>query len=107
MWPASVPRPPEIEVSTEAVAAGKDIYYERCWVCHGDGAASGGIIPDLRFASEDTHARWDAIVIGGSLQQNGMPGFAPLLTIQESDAVHAFVIDRAWLAYNRQQAAPN
>ena len=104
---ASVPRPPEIAASTETVAAGKNIYYERCWVCHGDGAASGGIIPDLRFASEDTHALWDAIVIGGSLQQNGMPGFAPLLTIDESDAVHAFVIDRAWLAYERQQAATN
>ena len=43
------------------VATGKDLYYERCAACHGADVASGGVLPDLRRASADTHAAWDAM----------------------------------------------
>ena len=99
-----VPLPPENEADAPKIAAGKAVYSNRCSMCHGDGAASGGITPDLRFASAETHAIWDGIVIGGALQDKGMPGFPGILTAEDADAVHAYVIDRAWRAYQRQEA---
>jgi mono/diheme cytochrome c family protein len=102
-----LPAPPEIETSEALIAAGKDIFYERCWVCHGDGAASGGITPDLRYSTAETHAEWHAIVLGGSRRQNGMPGFGAILAAEESQAAQAYVVERARLAYERQQNSAN
>lgn len=99
-----VPAPPEPFASAEIIAQGKDLFYQRCWFCHGDGAASGGITPDLRYSNAETHASWDAIVLGGSLQLNGMPGFSGMLSKEDNDALHAYVLERTRLAYDRQQA---
>ena len=57
------------------------------------------------MASHDTFATWDAIVLGGSLRDNGMPSFAPTLSAEESEAVKAFVIEQAGLAYAQQSQA--
>jgi hypothetical protein len=35
-----------------------------CLVCHGFRAASGVLLPDLRFATKQTYESWLAIVIG-------------------------------------------
>jgi len=52
-------------------------------------------------------------VLAGSHRRNGMPGFGnpagfPLvqtkMTPQESDAIHAYVIDLAWKAYEQDQS---
>ena len=96
--------PPETAASPETIAQGKDLFYQRCWFCHGDGAASGGITPDLRYSNAETHALWDAIVLGGSLQLNGMPGFSGMLSKEGSDALHAYVLDRTRLAYDKQES---
>ena len=101
----AVPEPPERLGDVEVIAAGKTVYYERCWVCHGDGAASGGITSDLRYSIAQTYASWDAFVIGGAASASGMPGFAGVLSTEDSSAVRAYVIDRAWLAFERQQAS--
>ena len=98
-----LPVPPESEADAQKIAAGKSVFYNNCSGCHGDGAASGGNIPDLRYATSETHAMWNAIVVGGSLQEQGMPGFAGILTTEDADAAHAYVIDRAWRAYDRQE----
>ena len=100
-----MPKPVEVATSAELVAEGKNVYYERCWHCHGDGAVSGGVIPDLRYATAETHAAWPAIVLGGSLAEKGMPGFAGMLAAEDVQAVQAYVLDRARVAYERQQAA--
>ncbi len=60
---------------------------------------------DLRYSSAEAHALWDAIVLGGSPQLNGMPGFSGMLSKEDSDALHTYVFDRARLAYDRQQSA--
>ena len=94
-----VPEPPESSADAGQLALGKDKYYERCVVCHGMDVASGGVLPDLRYASEETHQTWDAIVLGGSRRDKGMPAFGGIFTKEHSDAVHAFVIDQAHRAY--------
>ena len=101
---SAVPEPPPVETSAEQLAAGKDVYYDRCVACHGMNAVSGGLMPDLRHATAETHAAWDAIVLGGSLRDSGMPAFGGILSKADTDAVHAFVINESRLAYERSQA---
>ena len=101
---AAIPRPPERAADAEELAHGKDLYYERCVVCHGINVAGGGVLPDLRYASAQTHDTWDAIVLGGALQNTGMPGFGQIFDKTDSDAVHAFVIATARKDFEMQAA---
>ncbi len=64
-------------------------------VCHGFSAVSGGVVPDLRYSTAQTYSDWDAIVIGGSRSSNGMPPFAGVVTLEQSHAIKASIIDRA------------
>ncbi len=100
---APMPKPPASDAGEAQLALGKDRYYERCVRCHGMDVASGGVLPDLRYASEDTHTMWDAIVLGGSLRDKGMPAFGQIFSKEDSDAVHAFVIQQAGRAYERSK----
>jgi len=72
-----------------------------------------GAIPDLRYMPADVHQQFTAIVFGGSRKMNGMPGFGanndfPFLktnmTIEDAEALHAYIIDQQWKAFNTQQA---
>ena len=103
---AAVPEPPDIDATDAMLVTGKDIYFSRCLVCHGESVASGGVLPDLRHSSKDVHAAWQAIVLGGAYQSNGMPSFGGILNAEESEAVRAYVIQRARIAYERQQQEP-
>ena len=97
-----LPEPPASDASPEQLAHGKDLYYERCTPCHGIDVAGGGVLPDLRFASAETHEMWDAIVLGGARSNKGMPAFGMIFDKEDSDAVHAFVVDVSRRAYERQ-----
>jgi quinohemoprotein ethanol dehydrogenase len=114
-----VPRPPDQTFSRETIQIGAALFSKHiCFDCHGPGAdGSGaftedGAIPDLRYLPTESHRLWDATVLGGSHQKNGMPGFGnppgfPIvvrkMTAQESEAIHAYVIDQSWKAYNAEQ----
>ena len=104
---ANIPEPPVVDSSAAEIAAGKDIYYERCFMCHGENVASGGVLPDLRRLTKEKHDIWDEIVLGGMLRDIGMPAFGQILSKEDSDAVHAFVIERARHAYDTQSAQQN
>jgi len=73
---------PEFGVD-EALAAQGASEFGRCVVCHGPGAISAGMAPDLR-ASEVTGSSeaFEAVVREGGLMKNGMPRFAHLTDTQ-------------------------
>jgi quinohemoprotein ethanol dehydrogenase len=73
------------------VANGAAIYGERCYMCHGFGAAAGGQIADLRYSSPATYDALDAIVRGGEYQQLGMPRF-DFLSEADTTALRAFLL---------------
>ncbi len=115
-----VPKPPEQTFSKETIAQGKILYETHlCSGCHspgldGSGAwTEGGAIPDLRYAPPRVHREWHAIVLAGTHREAGMLGFGvdmkypnvKKLTVEEDDAIHAYVIDGAWKAYNAQKKA--
>jgi quinohemoprotein ethanol dehydrogenase len=115
-----VPKPPEQTFDQAAVQRGKALYDKHfCFDCHGpeaDGSGAfteDGAIPDLRYLPAESHRLWSATVLGGAHRKNGMPGFGnppgfPIavrkMTPQESDAIHAYVIDLSWKAYNAEHA---
>ncbi|NNF40899.1 MAG: PQQ-dependent dehydrogenase, methanol/ethanol family [Woeseiaceae bacterium] len=92
--PALPPQPP-LEASDEQLEMGRQIFSWECKGCHGKHAAArfGGSVPDLRYATTETHARWHGIVIGGARVASGMPKFA--LSIDESEAVRKYVLSRS------------
>ena len=93
--PVPLPDVPEQRASDNTVLEGHRVFAQRCMVCHGLGAVSGGIAPDLRYSDQQVYAEWDAIVLGGSLSSTGMPPFAGVITPQQSQAIKAYIIDRA------------
>jgi hypothetical protein len=56
-------------------------------------ARFGGTVPDLRYASRETHLQWNGIVIGGALSSRGMPAYE--LTTEDSEAIRTYVLSRA------------
>jgi quinohemoprotein ethanol dehydrogenase len=113
-----VPKPPQQTASEETIREGAALY--RKFVCDGchspglDGSGAwvlNGAVPDLRYAPPEVHSQWYAIVLAGTRWDQGMPGFSnppkfafPHLhmTAKDADALHAYVIDGAWKAYNAE-----
>ena len=98
--------PPPSTAGPATVAKGERVFQTYCAGCHGDAAVSGGILPDLRYSSTLGDEQWFNIVMGGSLETNGMVSFAKELTREDADAARAFVIFRANQSL-KQDAAPS
>lgn len=114
-----VPEPPKLTAGKETIRKGEALYQKFvCDGCHSpdtDGSRAwvlDGAIPDLRYMPADVHKDWYAIVLGGSHWDQGMPGFADppkfafphaKMTVQDADAIHAYVIAQSWKAYRGEQ----
>lgn len=95
------PKPPEstLPVAT-AMSAGKQVYSRYCIACHGIDAVSGGVLPDLRRSPVVfDQALFNAVVREGARAARGMVSFASELTPEETEAVRAYVIERARESY--------
>lgn len=92
---AAVPPPPPNTAPAEVVTRGGALFAQYCMVCHGAGAVSGGVLPDLRHSGPVIHESWKDIVLGGMLKDNGMVSFDDVLNEADADAIHAYVIHRA------------
>jgi quinohemoprotein ethanol dehydrogenase len=90
-----LPEQPALEASAETIEAGGAMYAEYCRFCHGPAGVAryGGSVPDLRYATEETHATWHGIVVGGARAANGMPAME--LSIEDSEAIRSYVL---WLS---------
>ena len=92
---APVPPPPQFG-SAAQIALGAQVYARTCGGCHGDGVRSGGVLAELRrSALAGDRDAWQAVVIGGSLKDNGMVSFSRDLTPDDAEAVRAYVVARA------------
>jgi quinohemoprotein ethanol dehydrogenase len=88
-----LPEQPELTASSDVIENGKNLYASNCGICHGKNATAraGGSIPDLRYATNETHATWHGIVIGGAKSVNGMPAISRL-DIEQSEAIRNYVL---------------
>ncbi|MXP42066.1 PQQ-dependent dehydrogenase, methanol/ethanol family [Altererythrobacter soli] len=85
--------PPKLAAAADAVRRGEQLYGANCALCHG--AAARGGVKDLRHMSPETHTAFLDIVLGGSRASNGMASFADVLSREEAEAIHHYVIARA------------
>jgi quinohemoprotein ethanol dehydrogenase len=95
-------KPPEQAAGPQAIHAGEIKFVEECSRCHVLGL---NVTPDLRKLSAGLHAQFKDIVLHGALAPAGMERFDDLLSEQDVDNIHAYVIDQAWVAYRAQEAA--
>ncbi len=85
--------PPPLAAPAATVALGEDLYSANCGLCHG--AAARGGVKDLRHMSPETHANFLAIVLHGTRAQQGMASFADVLSEDQAQAIHHYLIARA------------
>ncbi len=85
--------PPPLTASADVVARGEGLFGANCAICHGN-AARGGV-KDLRHMSPATHAAFADIVLRGSRAANGMASFGDVLSADEAEAIHHYLIARA------------
>ena len=99
-----MPAPPALTASAEELDQGGALYYRHCVWCHGMGPV-GMVNADLRLMTAETHERFQAIVRGGMLLENGMDSFADVLTTEEAETVRQFVVSKAIEAQQEIEAA--
>lgn len=83
------------------IRQGRILYDTYCLGCHGV-AVVAGPLPDLRYATAETHAAFESIVLRGAREPLGMPAFGDLLSSADAKAIQAYVVQRA-----RESAAPS
>jgi quinohemoprotein ethanol dehydrogenase len=88
--------PPPSRGDDAAIAKGADLYEKKCAMCHGREVRGGGVIKDLRYMSPQTHQAFNDIVLKGLLVGQGMSSFADELTVEETEAIHAYINARAF-----------
>ena len=89
-----IPEQPIINASTEDLLKGEKIYAQYCGACHGAGVRGKSIV-DLRHLTIEKHEIFNEILLEGILEENGMANFSSILTEQEVNQVHNYIIDRA------------
>jgi quinohemoprotein ethanol dehydrogenase len=76
------------------VTRGNHSFHRWCASCHGVGAVSGGVLPDLRKATPGIYDIMDEIVLRGALANNGMPRFDAWLRRDDVAAIRAYLLTR-------------
>jgi quinohemoprotein ethanol dehydrogenase len=99
--PRAIPAPPPQTASAATIAGGEAAYNKTCRICHGGNLISGGMTPDLRFMSRETHAQFEAIVLGGARADRGMASFADVVSVDDAQAIHAYIIAESAKAQGR------
>ena len=89
------PRPEPIasDATPAEVTRGAELFGQRCSMCHGAGAQSGGSIADLRYAAPATMDAFERIVRGGAYAGLGMPQF-DWLSDADVAALRGYVLSR-------------
>lgn len=90
-----VPEPPAREGTAAQIATGEILYNRFCSRCHVFGHA---VLPDLRKLSPVTHQLFYEIVLNGAYRGKGMARWDDVLSRSDAEAIHAYLIDQAWLA---------
>ncbi len=103
--PSALPAPPPLRASEAQVTRGRELYNQTCVRCHGEDAIGG--VKDLRFMTEQAHARFEDVVLKGIYAERGMASFADVLSPEDSAAIHAYLIARGNEDYQDAAAKGN
>jgi quinohemoprotein ethanol dehydrogenase len=88
--------PPKGNWTAAQIAKGGYLFEGNCGICHGSGAMSSGVLPDLRRSGAlDDKALWDQIVYNGALHGRGMVSFKKYFTPDQVEAIRGYVGEQA------------
>jgi quinohemoprotein ethanol dehydrogenase len=96
------PKPPEQKATRAQIDAGEVTFVEQCTRCHQLGPST---TPDLRKLDAGLHASFKDILLRGVLAPAGMERFNDILSDQDTENVHAYLIEQSWIAYRAQEGA--
>jgi quinohemoprotein ethanol dehydrogenase len=91
--PMEVASPPPsqlVGVTPAMIAKGQGLFFQNCAICHANQLRSTA--PDLRRMQTATHDAFNQIVRDGLLLPGGMPRWDDLLSVEDTDAIHAWLI---------------
>ncbi|MBL8546903.1 MAG: PQQ-dependent dehydrogenase, methanol/ethanol family [Hyphomonadaceae bacterium] len=97
-----VERPPTIRANAATLQRGAAVYTQFCMACHGFGAISGGVLPDLRRSASLQDAGVWAQTVHGARAANGMPDFTQWVSDGDAEAMRAYVAQEAMTLYAEQ-----
>ena len=100
---APIPDPPPLRATEETVQKGAKLFANTCAQCHGQLAVGG--VKDLRHMTAETHASFNDIVLKGLRVKKGMANFSNVLSPEDAEAVHAYVIARAQEDWGRPEGS--
>jgi quinohemoprotein ethanol dehydrogenase len=92
-------QPPAREGTAQKITHGQVLYNRFCSRCHVMGRS---LLPDLRRLSPATHAIFYEIVLHGIYASQGMGRWDDVLSRQDAEDLHAFLVDQSWEAYTSQ-----
>ena len=90
---AQPPAPPPLTAGEDVIRRGAEVFSQTCQTCHGVNAI-GGLV-DLRFMTAETHADFLKIVLEGTRTEKGMASFADVVSPEDAEAIHHYLISRA------------
>lgn len=84
------------DVPETVAEKGRILFGNNCAACHGLGAWSGGVVPDLRRSAFLASAEaWRQVVLDGKLEAAGMVSFKHLLSADDCETIRSFVVSEA------------
>ncbi len=92
-WPEEEPLPEMKVIDADTIARGEYLFFANgnCARCHAY-RGSPGSYPNLWNMAPATHETFKDILLGGAYSYAGMASFADILTEEDAEAIHAFLI---------------
>jgi quinohemoprotein ethanol dehydrogenase len=91
-----LPQLPPRPTQSSQIERGEVLYNRYCARCHVFGR---GMLPDLRRMTAATHQIFYDIVLSGLFGSKGMARWDDVLSRQDAEAIHSYLVDQAWKAY--------
>lgn len=89
----------------QTIEMGEGLFDRTCRICH----ANAGAAPDLTKMDLVAHETFLDIVLKGARADKGMGSYEGVIDQNEAEAIHTFLIDKAWQNYESEvdQPAPH
>ena len=97
----AIPAPPPQTASADTIARGEAAYNKTCRICHGGNLISGGMTPDLRFMSRDTHHNSRPSCSAAHARIEAWRPLPMPSASTTSQAIHAYIIAESAKAQGR------
>jgi len=86
--------PTGTDAGSDIIANGSKTFHIYCSKCHGVGAESGGLVPDLRRTPYTLSSEAFRNVVTNGIEVRGMPSFGTDMQPQDIESIRAYLLDK-------------